>query len=59
VTPTKRSGGGGSNTSSGAKETLNTSATSASQPQYNQSSPGVNQRMDDLTIKEAAAPKKK
>ena len=59
MTPTKRSGGGGSNTSSGAKDAHNTSATSASQPQYNQSSPGVNQRMDDLTIKETAAPKKK
>ena len=41
VTPTKRSGGGGTNTSNVAKDTLNTSASSAIQPQYNQSSPDI------------------
>ncbi len=52
VTPTKRTNGG-SNTSSGAKETLNTSASSAYQPQTMlQGSPGVDQRMQDLSIQQ-------
>ena len=49
VTPTKRSGGNGSTTSA-AKDQLNTSASSAGQPQHLNQSPGVDQRMNDLSI---------
>ena len=49
----KKTTNGGSYTSSGAKETLNTSASSAHQPQTMlQGSPGVDQRMQDLSIQQ-------
>ena len=50
TTPTKRAGGSGSNTSSAAKDHLNTSASSAGQPQHLNQSPGVDQRMNDLSL---------
>jgi hypothetical protein len=50
VTPMKRSGSSGSNAGSSTKDPLNTSATSSAQPQHLSQSPGVNQRMTDLSI---------
>jgi hypothetical protein len=57
VTPTKRSVGCTSGMSSGAKDPLNTSASSATQPQHLQASPSVDERMDDLHIEGAGSKK--
>ena len=60
VTPTKRSSGGNtSGMSSGAKDPLNTSASSATQPQHLQASPGMDERMDGLSIGGSGKPKRK
>ena len=58
VTLTKRSGGSTSGMSSGAKDPLNTSASSASQPQHLQASPSVDERMGDLHIEGAGSMKR-
>ena len=59
VTPFKRSGGSTSGMSSGAKDPLNTSASSNTQPQHLQASPGVDERMEGLSIGNAGGKKKK
>ena len=57
VTPTKRSGGT-SNMSSGNKDALNASASSSTQPQHLLQSPGVDERMNDLSIGNAGKKRK-
>ena len=60
VTPTKRSSGGNtSGMSSGSKDPLNTSASSATQPQHLQASPSVDERMGDLHIEGTGSKKRK
>ncbi len=60
VTPTKRSSGGTtSGMSSGSKDPLNTSASSATQPQHLQASPGVSAAMEDLSIGGQSSKKRK